>query len=319
MDDKLYQAFIAEIKKLFSKNSVMVDTLADILRIERGAVYRRLRQDVPFTFNEIAVIARHLNISIDSMIGLENNKNVLFQLQFMDFKSPQETDYHLFNIYIKFLQTLNKEDNSERVSIFNVLPHDLFYGFDYLLRFYLFVWNYHSLKDKSINFHHALIPPEMSRLFNEYMMEMKNFNKTYFVFDNGLFRFFVDRVHYFNSIRMVEKEDVSKIKEDLLSLLDYMEKMAITGQFKETGNAVNIYISDIDITTGYTYFEAPTVHISMIKVFIMSYITSYDRNTFEKTKSWINALIKISTLITLTNEKQRVLFFENQRKIINEL
>jgi len=57
----------------------------------------------------------------------------------------------------------------------------------------------------------------------------------------------------------------------------------------------------------------------MIKAFILSYITSFDENTFEKMKHWIHALVKISTLITLTNEKQRVLFFERQRNIVNEL
>ena len=102
-------------------------------------------------------------------------------------------------------------------------------------------------------------------------------------------------------------------------MLDYLEKMAISGKFNETSNTVNIYISDIDITTGYTYFESKNIHLTMIKSFILSYVTSYDRETFEIMKHWINALIKISTLITLTNEKQRVLFFEKQRNIVNEL
>ena len=319
MDNILYQALLDEIQKVFTKKSIMVNTLSDILRIEKGAVYRRLRQDVPFTFNEIAVISRQLNISLDKLIGMEKDKSVLFQLQFMNFVNPQETDYYLLNIYNKFLQSFNGSDNSERASVFNVLPHDLFYGFNYLLRFYLFVWNYHSAKNKSKNYNQIMISPDMNNLFNDYMMEMKNFNKTYFVFDGGIFRFFVDRVNYFNSIRLIEKEDVLKIKEDLHSMLDYMERMAITGQFKETGNAVSIYISDIDITTGYTYFETKDMRLSMIKAFILSYVTTFDEDAFEKTKKWIHALIKISTLITLTNEKQRVLFFEKQRITVNEL
>jgi len=148
---------------------------------------------------------------------------------------------------------------------------------------------------------------------------MKNFTKTYYVLDSGMFQLFVNRVKYFHSIRLVEKESVLKIKEDLFSMLDYMEKIAITGQFKETGNAVSLYISDIDITTGYTYMEAKNVYFSLVKAFILSYVTSFDENTFEKMKKWIHSIIKISTLITLTNEKQRVLYFEKQRKIVNEL
>ena len=319
MDNNLYQALLSEIQKVFPKKSIMVNTLSDILSIEKGAVYRRLRQDVPFTFNEIVVIAKNLNISLDGLVGIENYKSFMYQLRLVDFLSPQDADYYVLNRYIKFLRTINNSENSETASISNVLPHDLFCGFNYLLMFYLFVWNYHYNKEKPKPFHHISISPDMKSLLSEYMMEIKNINKTYFVFDNGLFRFFVDRVIYFNSIRLIEKEDVLKIKEDLHSMLDNLEKMAITGQFKETGNAVNIYISDIDITTCYTYFETSSMHLSMIKTFILSYITSFDERMFEKTKRWIHALIKISTLITLTNEKQRVLYFEKQRRIVNEL
>jgi len=319
MDDQLYQALIAEIQKKFSKNSLMVNALADILRIEKGAIYRRLRQEVPFTFGEIITIAKNFNISLDNFVGIKNNKNVLFQLQLQNFISPQESDYYFFNSYIKFLRSINRSDNSETASISNVLPHDLLYGFDYLLKFYLFGWNYHHSADKSKQYHQIVITPELSTFFNEYTLEMKNFKKTCYVFDNRVFRFFVDRINYFNSIRLIEKEEVSKIKEDLNSMLDYMEKMALTGQFKETGNAVNIYISDIDINAGYTYFESKDIRLSMIRAFILSYITTFDEETFEKTKGAINALIKFSTLITLTNEKQRILFFEKQRNIISKL
>jgi len=319
MDNLFYQALLAEIQKAFPKKSIMVNTLSDILRIEKGAVYRRLRQEVPFTFNEIAVIARHLNISLDSIVGVENYKSILFRLRLPDYLSPQEVDCYILDIYIKFLQSLNQTKNSEVASVNNVLPNELFYGFNYLLQFYLFMWNYHYSNDKIKPFHQISTSPEINGRLNEYMMEMKNFTKTYYVFDNRIFRLFVDRVIYFNSIRLVEKEDVLKIKEDLLFMLDYLEKMAITGQFEETGNAVNLYIADIDITTGYTYMEAKNVYFSLVKAFILSHVTSFDEDTFDKMKKWIHSIIKISTLITLTNEKQRVLYFEKQRKIANEL
>jgi len=319
MNDILYQALIAEIRKIFPKKSAMIDTLAEILKIEKGAVYRRIRQEVPFTFSEIAIIAKQLNISLDTIVGIEGSKTAPFQMKLPDYVLPHEEDYYLLDAYLKLLRSVTKLENSETASITNVLPHDLFCELQYLTLFYLFVWNYHYNPDQVKSFHQISIVPKIYKSMKEYMLEMKKFNKTSYVFDNRMFRFFVDRVAYFNSIRLIEREDVLKIKEDLFSLMDYLEKMAITGQFKETGNTVNLYISDIDITTSYTYLGAQNIHFSMVKAFILSYITSYDENTFEKMKNWIHSLIKISTLITLTNEKQRVLYFEKQRKIINEL
>jgi hypothetical protein len=320
MNDLLYQVLLTEIQKNFTKKSTMVNTLADILRIERGAVYRRLREEVPFTFNEIAIIAKHLKISLDNMIGIDSQRTIPLQSRLPDYISPQQEDYKMFEFYIKFLQSINHQaDNSETVSISNILPLDLFYNFQYLFSFYLFIWNYHYSNDKIKPFHQISIVPKMKEFLNDLSIEMKMIKKTCFIFDNRVFRLIVDDINYFYSIRLIEKEDIIKIKEDLFFLLDYLEEIAVTGQFKETGNSVSLYISDVDITTNYTYIESQKTHLSIIKIFFLATVTSRDINIFEKMKKWISSLIKVSTLITLTNERQRVLYFEEQRKVVSEL
>ena len=319
MDNHLYQLFLTEIRKAFPKHSLMVNTLADILLIEKGAVYRRLRQDVPFTFNEIALIASHLKISLDSIIGVNTKKMIPFKSLLPNFISPQEADYKMIEYYIKFLQSMNQSENSEIASVVNMLPHELFSGFQYLFPFYLFIWNFLHNNDKPIPFNQISISPEMNRFLKEYAMEMMKFKKTSLIFDNRVFQLLIDDINYFYSIRLLGEEDILRIKEDLLSVLDYLEKIAVTGQFKETGNSINLYISDIDITTNYVYIESDDIHFSMVKMFLLSSVTSMDDHSFERMKKWIHSLIKISTLITLTNEKQRVIYFEKQRKIINEL
>jgi len=319
MDNQLYQILLTEIQKAFPKKSVMVNTLADLLRIDKGAVYRRLRQEVPFTFSEIAFIAKYLRISLDSMIGIDMQRTIPFQSRLPNFISPQEEDYGILNFYVKLLQSINQVENSEVASIVNILPHELFGGFQYLFQFYLFIWNFHYNNDKVKPFNQITTSPGIDRFLKNFTMEMKKFKKTYFVFDSRVFRLFVNDIKYFHTIRLVEKEDIIKIKEDLFSMLDYLEKIAITGQFPETGNSISLYISDVEITTNYTYFESMNTHFSMVKIFFLSSVASMDEDIFDKMKKWIHSLIKISTLITLTNEKQRVLYFEQQRKIISEL
>jgi hypothetical protein len=316
----MYEAVLSAIKKAFPKKTDMVNSLADILMIEKGAVYRRLRQEVPFTFNEIATIAKRLNISLDDTLGIDGHKSIPFQLQLPDFISPKEEDYYVLDLYLKFLQSLHQSGISETASINNHLPLGLFSSFHHIFTFYLFKWNFHYNNDKIKPFHQVSTSEKMTKfLAEEYTIEMKRFSKTYYVLDNRVFRDIVSDILYFNSIRLIEKDDVLKIKEDLMAMLDYLEKMAITGQFKETGNLVNLYISDIEIASNYSYMESDAIHFSLLKVFILSSVTSFDEDTFMKMKKWIHSLIKISTLITLTNERQRVLYFERQRKIVSEL
>ena len=319
MNNQFYQALMSEIKKMFSRKSAMIDELAEILNIEKGAVYRRIRQEVPFTFREVAIIAKYLNISLDRIVGIENAKSMSFQLGLPDFILPQEEDFYLFNAYIKHLYSVTKIEDSETASVTNIFPHELLSGLPCLFLFYLCVWNYHYHEGKILPFHEISVLPKINKLMNDYMLGMKNFKKTTYVFDDRIFQMFIDRVNYFYSIRLIDKQDIPKIKEELFSLIDYLEKIALTGKYKETGNSVNLYIADIDIATCYTYMSAQNLHFSMVRAFILSYITSNNERTFLKMKKWIQSLIKISTLITLTNERQRVLFFEKQRKIINEL
>jgi len=319
MDNQLHQALLTEIQKRFPKSSAMINALAEILRIEKGAVYRRLRQEVPFTFNEISIIAKNLMISLDNLIGIEGQKSIPFQMQLPDFLFPQDSDYYILNTHITFLRSINQSVNSVIASASNALPYDLSFKFPYLTLLYFFKWNFHYNNDKVIPYHQVAIQPEIEGILAEYTMEIKKINKTCYIFDNRIFRLIVDDIHYFNSIRLVEKNDIQKIKEDLFSMLDYLEQMAITGQFQETGNPVNLYISDVDITTSYSYLESENIHFSMVKTFILSSVNSTDENTFERMKKWIHSLIKISTLITSTNERQRVMYFERQRKIVNEL
>ena len=320
MDNSFYQLLLDEIRKAFPKNALMVNKLSELLLIEKGAIYRRLRKEVPFTFNEIAVVAKHLGISLDNMIGIDTQRTIPLQSRLPDFISPQEEDYNMFDFYIKFLQSIDHQnDNSETVSITNILPLELFTDFQSLFSFYLFIWNFHYNNEKIKPFSQISTTPKMEQLLNGLSTEMKKFKKTCFVFDSRVFRLIIEDVKYFHEIRLIEKEEVVKIKEDLCSLLNYIEEIAITGQFKETGNSVNLYISDVDITTNYIFIEAKNIFLSVIRIFFLSTITSRDENMFTNMKKWINSLIKISTLITLTNERQRVIYFEKQRKIINEL
>jgi hypothetical protein len=319
IEDQLNEALITEIRKRFPKNSGLVNTLTDILFIEKEAVYRRLRREVPFTFKEVVLIAKNLGVSLDSIVGIQTQKSRPFQLKLPEFISPQENDFYMLNTYFDFLTTLGQMENTEMGLVTNVLPQDLFLGFHSLAKFNVFHWNYHCNNGNVKTFHDLVIPEKVLDGFRTQFIESKNISTTRYIFDNQVFQHFINTINYFSSIKLIEREDVLKVKEELFQIIDYLENISITGKFKETGNPVFLYISDIDITTNYCYMEAGSTKFSMIKTFLLTSVTSTDEHTFEKMKKWIHSFIKISTLITIAGEKQRILYFEAQRKIVNEL
>lgn len=59
-NDVLYENLVMAIREKYPERGKLTNMLADLLMIEKEAVYRRLRGDVPFTIFEIAAIANKL-------------------------------------------------------------------------------------------------------------------------------------------------------------------------------------------------------------------------------------------------------------------
>ncbi|PXV65005.1 hypothetical protein CLV62_1083 [Dysgonomonas alginatilytica] len=52
--------------------------LGNLLFLGKEAIYRRLRGDVVFTFEEFAVISTRLGFSVDSIAGLKQSDRMFF-------------------------------------------------------------------------------------------------------------------------------------------------------------------------------------------------------------------------------------------------
>ena len=124
---------------------------------------------------------------------------------------------------------------------------------------------------------------------------------------------------YYSSIRLIDPEDVRKLKQELMHFLNYMETLASRGTYSETGNPIQIYVSNINFDASYSYLETKKMRISMIRAFILNSVVSLDEKAYEIFHNWMQALLKSSTMISVSGEKQRILFFEKQRMIIGSL
>ena len=106
--------------------------------LEKEAVYRRLRGDVPFTIFEIATIADKLDISLDHIIGCASGKSRPFQLKMVNFLNPSEEDYDMLEHFVDELRYLGDDPDSEVGGALNILPQSLVLGYRHIYQFYLF-------------------------------------------------------------------------------------------------------------------------------------------------------------------------------------
>ena len=87
----------------------------------------------------------------------------------------------------------------------------------------------------------------------------------------------------------------------------------------ETGNSIFFYISNINFDTSYRCVEVKQFRVSLIRAFTLNAAASLDKKTYERINNWIQAVLRSSTMISVSGAKQRIQFFEEQRVIINTL
>jgi hypothetical protein len=128
----------------------------------------------------------------------------------------------------------------------------------------------------------------------------------------------INDIKYFHDINLMTDEDTAILKREFLDIIDELEYLAETGKHKN-GNAIDIYISNINFEASYSYLESPTYKTSLMRLYSINYLSSSDPLVFNRQKEWIQTLRKYSTLITVSGEAERLRFLDKQREDINNM
>ena len=316
-----HRDLLIQLRNRIPKNSKLVTKLAEILSLEREAVYRRLRQDVSFTIEEIAIITKEFNVSLDSILGANARTTQLFRFQSLKDENPIKIDYLLLEECLQVIKEVASDSKGKISLVTNLLPRLLYTGFIRIFRFYFFKWRYYSTPvDQTLPYHEIVLSDRIIQMVEDIFAYSKNIKNCYYILDNRIFHNFVNDVNYFNSIRLIRDEDVLLIKNELFRFLDYMEEIAAKGFADNPSNKVFIYISDTCIDSSYSFVNSKfSSRFALIWSFIFNSVLIFEEETLKMMEYRIRSKIRTSTLLSVTGEKQRTLYFEAQRKIVEQL
>ena len=82
--NELNTNLIEAAKEKFPAKGQLANILMDTLYMGKEAIYRRLRGEVPFTFQEAAIISKELGISLDRIAGVSFSNNAMFDINVVD-------------------------------------------------------------------------------------------------------------------------------------------------------------------------------------------------------------------------------------------
>lgn len=309
-------ALIKAVTQHANPEKNIAEQLSEILSIGKEAAYRRLRNEVPFSFKEAGKLALSLNFSLDQLISAQSSNMSVFELQFADSSDLFGYYTRLLNYYLNLCSKVEKSDTSKIMVVFNTLPASCFLNYDQLFRFVMYR-NQHQLKSNSLAtpFSEMQIPRELTLLQHKLANSLRKIRKNYFIIDWSVFLSFIRDVHYFYKLGLITPNEVEEIQKDLLIAINDLEQFTIDGSYPN-GNSVSVYLSNIDFISSQLFIEYDSNYFVQQVLFSMNMLVSRDPNICLKQKSWIDVLIKYSTLITQSGEIERLRYFKTQRDYI---
>ena len=313
------EGFLSAVQNKISHKATLANTITDILAIDKDAIYRRLRGEVSFTFAEMAEVARNMGISLDKIAGIENMQSRPAQMNISNPLNPTLVDYEMFEGHVELLKSIKDEQDTIIMEASNIFPHYLYEDYEYLTRYYIFRWNQIRKNRNPLPYNEIIIPERMQFLQKQTCEYARYISSTLYVWDYWIFQRLVTNVQYFAKVRLIKEEEVALIKKDLLKFLEKIERIAIKGKHEETGKDVSIFLSDIASDANYSCLKSNNIKLTLFRAFILNATVTFDTEIFEETSAWINSLQRMSTLISVSGEKIRAMFFDTQREIINTL
>ena len=283
MKNGILNELISTMRERIPQDMNLANTLADILCMGKEAVYRRLRGEVSFTIDEVALLSQKLGISIDQIVGSHVSNKVTFDLNLLHATSALESYYEIINRYLQIFDYVKTDNTTEVYTASNSLPFTLYSSYENL-----------SLEDMSVDERIVNVHKKLSE-------SIRQCPKTFFIWDTNIFYSFVKEIKYFASLNLINKDDVMHLKEELLQLLGVVEHLSIKGEFSEN-KKVSFYLSNISFEATYSYIEKHDYQVSLLRVYSINSMDSQSSYICQMQRNWIQSLKRHSILVSESGE-----------------
>jgi hypothetical protein len=297
-----------------------VKYLIDILRIEKEAAYRRIRNLVPFTFTEVITIAKDLNFSIDDIIDQHAGGSLVqFNLD-IDFEKQKSIIYlDMMQNAVNVMKDLYTADKLDILLAINRIP------WNYLIFPILFKFEYfrymHTCDEVHMNtsLNDIVIPPEIMKLQKQASFYCSQLSNVTCVFDCNMLKKTLDEIVYFYKRKSLTLSDLRMLKRELCEFIEHIVRINRLGR-NEYGAKYDLYWSNQAIDTNCVFYAFDGKEMEQIWVYFEGPIIVRNNEKMARLhRNYIQTCIKYSTPLTCTNDLQQAQVYEDSINMINDM
>ena len=322
---ELQTAFFRHLKEKLPNHLSLVDEVAALLNISNDSAYRRIRGDKTLAFDEIQVLADHYGVSLDRFLGLRTDA-FLFSGNLINREKFEMNDY-LERMANQLAYFANAE--KKQMYYFNRdIP--LFYNFMFpeLAAFKCYFWSRYNLNSPQYNRGQFLIE-DFVNIFNKTGKKIVDLYlqiPSTEIWNLDCINTTIRQIDYYRETKIFKShEDVHTLYNCLDKLVDHIEGQVELGvkfpygRPKEQANVkYKIYVNEFVLGDNTVIMVLDGQKFVFMNHSIINYFMTRDEKFTNYVYDTLQVLLKKSTLISETGEKERQLFFDTLRHRIYE-
>ncbi|MEO8149258.1 MAG: helix-turn-helix domain-containing protein [Bacteroidia bacterium] len=316
---ELQQQFFQHLKTRIPAHVSLVDEIADLLGISNDSAYRRIRGDKQISLQEVQLICKHFQVSLDQLMGLDSN-SITFYGNLVD-KETFDFEKYLTDMLHQFEMINSLSEKTMYYDAKDIPPFRHFQCLE-LAAFKYYFWMRTIIKDSI----YTTKPFEEAK---DYLLEhlhhigkkiILNYTKIPSVelWNADTINSTLQQIEFYRGSGNFLKEETSQMLFDqLMDLINHIEKEAATGEkflmgSEPTGNHDNykLFINEVMMGHNTTLIDTGTSRFVFINHNVLNFMITYDKKFCDYTFDAQHNLMSKSTMISTVSEKERGRFFK---------
>lgn len=319
------QAFFTHIKSKLPAHLSLVDEIAELLDISNDSAYRRIRGEKPIGLDEIQKLCSHYKVSLDQLLHLDSD-TVLFSTN-LDDKRAYNLNTYLSGV-LNSLTLIRALPDSHFYCFNKDIPMFYFMQFPQLAAFKFFFWkrtvmNYPDLIKQRFSGEEsdADIIEKGQKIIRAYIQIPSTE-----ILNEEIVLVTLKQIEFYREAGLFESNDILiKVYNQLEELISHLEAQAEVGHKFLYGEKINsasaqnnIYINETLLGTNSIYVDAGERQMTILNHSGINFMSTQDKRFCKYTSNNMRNIIKSSTHISVTGEKERNIFFRSLRERVHE-
>ena len=314
--------FFQTLKNSIPPYASLVDEVSETLNLSIDSAYRRIRGEKLLDFEELRILCQRFNVSLDKFFSITSNA-IQFQGKLNTYH--EDAFQQWMEDVLAQLNLVNSFSHRHVYFLVKDMPPFHHYYHPALASFKFFFWMKSILYYESLKNEKFAISDNLYARYQEVTQKiLKVYNKvpTSEIWNEEGLTTTIRQIEVYHEMGLIKNpQDTITLYQCLLEVIDHLEKMAETGRKSMFGHAptedsaeYRLYLNEIVLGDNTFMAEIGDTKITYLNHSVLYFVGSTDQKFNDSMFRNLENLMKKSTLISETGEKERKQFFNKLRK-----